>query len=403
MMHTVRFRFLRLAWLILAPTTCVVGCSRETGPTAAASAMSPSAPRPPLGAADAALVASLDARIASDGEAFSGVVLVAHDGVPIYQKAVGLADRQQGRPNTLGTRFGLASLTKMFTAVAVLRLVQDGKVRLDAPLGTYLTDYPNQDVARKVTIHHLLTHTGGTGDDHGPEVAAHHHQLRSLEDYVALLGNRALLFEPGSRWQYSNYGFVLLGRVIERVSGQSYYDYVAEHVFSPAGMTHTDFAIQDGSEDLAADDRAIGYTHLRPGQPPLAEPHPTTGIGPYRGTSAGGAYATAGDLLTFANALESHRLLDAKHTELLTTGKEPMPDGGKYAYGFSDSTNDGVRCIGHSGGGPGANTHLRICRAPGETSSHVLVVLTNVDPPEGQNIMRAARECFALEVPTLPR
>lgn len=406
MMRTVHVRSLRFAWVLLAPMTCLSACSRATGPTATpSSAPGPASASPPLSPApsDTALAASLDARIASQGDAFSGVVLVARDGAPIYQKAVGLADREHGRPNTLDTRFSLASLTKMFTGVAVLQLVQAGKVRLDAPLGTYLPDYPNQDVARKVTIHQLLTHTGGTGDTHGPELAAHREQLRSPADYIALFGNRAPLFEPGSRWQYSNYGFVLLGRVIERVTGQSYYDYVAEHVFSPAGMTRTDFPIRDGSKDRSADDRATGYTHMRPGQPPSAEAHPTTSIGPVRGSPAGGAYSTAGDLLAFANALESHRLLDAKHTELMTTGKAPMPDGGKYAYGFSDATNDGVRCIGHSGGGPGVNTHLRLCRAPGETSSHLVVVLTNVDPPAGKNLMRAAREGFAPHAPAVAK
>jgi D-alanyl-D-alanine carboxypeptidase len=388
----------RLAWVILAPTTCLFACSRATEPTPTQPALpGPASPfAPPLSPApNAALAAGLDARITAEGEAFSGVVLVARDGVPIYQKAVGLADREYGRPNTIGTRFDLASLTKMFTGVAVLQLVQAEKVRLDAPLGTYLTDYPNQEVARKVTIHHLLTHTGGTGNTFGPLFAANRQQLRSLADYVALFGNRPPLFEPGSRWEYSNYGFVLLGLVIERVSGQSYNDFVAEHVFSPAGMTHTDFGLRDGSEDPAAGERAIGYTRRRPGQPPSAEALPNTSILPLRSTSAGGVYATAGDLLAFANALESHRLLDTKHTELLTTGQEPKPDGGKYAYGFSDAINDGQRCIGHSGGGPGMNAHLRICRAPGEANSHVVVVLTNVDPPTGQDLMRAAREALA--------
>lgn len=386
-----------IACFILAATTCLAACSQMTGSTDESRPAPPPAPAP----ADVALPAGLDARIASEGEAFSGVVLVARDGLPIYQKAVGLADREHVRANTLDTRFDLASLGKMFTGVAVLQLVQAGKVRLDAPLGTYLTDYPNQDLARQVTIHQLLTHTGGTGNVFWPEFAAHGNQLGSLEDYVARYGNRPPLFEPGSRWQYSNYGFVLLGLVIERVSGQSYFDYVAEHVFSPAGMTHTDFAVR-GSRANAADDRAIGYTHHpREGQPPSAELIPNTSIVPYRGGPAGGAYSTAGDLLAFANALESHRLLDTQHTELLTTGKAPKPDGGKYAYGFSDATDDGVRCIGHSGGGPGMHTHLRICRAPGETTSHLVAVLANLDPPAGKDLMRAARESFAPKPPNV--
>jgi CubicO group peptidase (beta-lactamase class C family) len=107
-------------------------------------------------------------------------------------------------------------------------------------------DYPNQDVATKVTIHQLLTHTGGAGDFFGPECTAHRLELKTLVDYVALFGKRGPAFEPGSRRAYSNYGMLLLGVVVERVSGQSYYDYVAEHVYTPAGMTRT--AAEPGSE-----------------------------------------------------------------------------------------------------------------------------------------------------------
>jgi CubicO group peptidase (beta-lactamase class C family) len=345
-------------------------------------------PTAPL--ADAELAAALDARIAAEGDAFSGVVLVARGGVPIYQKAVGPADREQGRANTLGTRFRVASLTKMFTAVAVLQLVQAGKVRLDAPLGTYLTDYPNQDIARKVTIHHLLTHTGGTGDAVGPVLAGQRGRMPSLQDYVAKNGARAPLFEPGSRWDYSNYGYVLLGRVIERVSGQSYYDTIEKRVFAPAGMTHSDF----GSIDDAGGERAIGYVRA-PGAAPGATLVPNTSILPYRGTSAGGAYSTVGDLLAFANAIETHRLLDEKHTELLTTGKALTPDGGRYAYGFYDSTLSGLRCIGHGGGLPGTSGQLKICRTPGAASSEVVAVLSNLDPPAGKDLMRFIRASFS--------
>ena len=106
----------------------------------------------------------------------------------------------------------------MFTGVAVLQLAQVGKLRLDAPLNTYLPDYPNKALASKVTIHQLLTHTGGTGDFFGPEYDGHRLDLRTIGDYVARFGSRGLEFEPGSRWEYSNSGFILLGAVIERVS-----------------------------------------------------------------------------------------------------------------------------------------------------------------------------------------
>ena len=303
---------------------------------------------------------------------FSGVVLLAHGGKPILEAAYGLADRDRHIANTLDTRFRLGSMNKMFTATAVLQLVQAGKVKLEAPLATYLPDYPNKELASKVTIHHLLTHTGGTGDIFGPEYNAHRLELRTLADYVTLYGNRALAFDPGSKWEYSNYGFILLGRVVERVSGMTYYDYVAKHIFAPAGMTSS------GSEpeDSVVKNRSIGYTAM--GGTGL---RPNTETLPWRGTSAGGGYSTVGDLLRFADALRAHRLLDARHTEMLTTGKVQTPGMGKYAYGFGDNTTNGLRCVGHNGGAPGMNGDLEIC-----DDGYVVVALANVDPPAAGRI-----------------
>jgi CubicO group peptidase (beta-lactamase class C family) len=131
-------------------------------------------------------------------------------------------------------------MNKMFTAVATLQLVEAGELALDEPIATYLPDYPNADLASKVTVRHLLSHTGGTGDFFGPEYDEHRLELREHSDYVDLFGERGVLFEPGSRWEYSNCGLILLGALIEAVTGASYYDYVREHVFQPAGMTSTD-------------------------------------------------------------------------------------------------------------------------------------------------------------------
>jgi D-alanyl-D-alanine carboxypeptidase len=134
----------------------------------------------------------------------------------------GLADREHKTPNQLATRFRIGSMNKMFTATAILRLVQAKRLALDTPVGKVLTGYPNKNVATKVTIHHLLTHTGGTGDIFGPEFDARRLELRTLQDYVKLYGARDLTFEPGARWEYSNYGFLLLGAMIEKVTGKSY-------------------------------------------------------------------------------------------------------------------------------------------------------------------------------------
>jgi len=319
------------------------------------------------------LIAAVRTRLDKDAAAdrFAGAVLIAADGKPVFEQAYGLADRERNIENTLDTRFRIGSMNKMFTATAVLQLAQSGKIKLDAPLVTYLPDYPNKELASKVTIHQLLTHTGGTGDFFGPEYSTHRLELRTLADYVGLFGSRPLRFEPGSKWEYSNYGFILLGRVIEKVSGMSYYDYVAKHVYAPAGMTST------GSEpeDSIVGHRSIGYMSR------AGTFEPNTPTLPWRGTSAGGGYSTVRDLLHFADALRAHKLLDAHYTELLTTGKVETPGGGKYAYGFGDNMTNGVRCVGHNGGAPGMNGDLEIC-----DNGYAVAVLANMDPPAAGRI-----------------
>jgi len=316
------------------------------------------------------LISALQKKLEEDAAAdrFVGSALLAKNGKAVFAQAYGLADREHKVLNKPKTRFRIGSMNKMFTATATLQLVQAGKLGLDDQLGKYLTDYPNKDIATKVTIKQLLTHTGGTGDIFGPEFEAHRLELRTLQDYVKLYGNRGPQFEPGNRWEYSNYGFVLLGLVIEKASGEGYYDYVRKHIYDPAGMTST------GSEpeDQAVADRSVGYTKIGSN----GQWHPNIDTLPYRGTSAGGGYSTVEDLLRFANALQNHRLLSAHYTELLTTGKVDTP-GGRYGYGFGDQTINGTRCFGHGGGAPGMNGDLEICPGPG----YVIAVLSNMDPP----------------------
>lgn len=344
----------------------------------------------------------------ADGR-FSGAVLIAKDDQAVFEAAYGYANRAKKIKNTVDTKFHFGSMGKMFTAVAVLQLVQNGKIGLDDPVSKFLPDYPNKGVAA-VTIYQLLTHTGGTGDIFGPEFDANRSRLKTLADYVALYGHRDLVFQPGSRWDYSNYGFLLLGRIVEVVSGESYYEYVRRHIFEPAGMQSTG----NQPEDQNVPDLAVGYTRaglLGPGPGPgpgrgagpgpgsgpgesMRGPgpgpgalgpvpsgpvHSTEGMLPYRGTSAGGGYSTVGDFLKFAIALQSHKLLDAHYTELLTLGKVVTPRPGiKYAFGFEDETTpDGARLYGHGGGSPGMNGKLSIFRSSG----YLVIVLANLDPP----------------------
>ena len=325
-----------------------------------------------------ALQSELEARVADDR--FSGAVLVAQGGDRLFAGAYGLADRERGVANTLDTRFRNGSMNKMFTAAAVLTLAQAGRIALDAPLAKYLPEYPNEKLASAVTVHHLLTHTGGTGDVFGPEFVARRLALRTHQDYIDLYGSRDLLFDPGSQWMYSNYGFILLGALIERVSGQSYYDYVREHVYEPAGMTST------GSEpeEATAANRAIGYMRGPAGL------QPNTGTLPYRGTAAGGGYTTVQDLQRFANALMNRELLNDSYTDLLTTGKVEAP-GGRYAYGFFDRVVNGVRTIGHGGNAPGMDGDLVILA----DSDYLVAVLANRDAPAAQRIS----EFIAIRLP----
>jgi D-alanyl-D-alanine carboxypeptidase len=322
------------------------------------------------------LVAALRTELDKEAAAgkFSGAVLLAKEGKPIFTGAYGMADREKKIANTPSTKFRIGSMNKMFTAVAIMQLVQAGKISLSDPVGKYLTDYPNKDIATKVTIQQLLTHTGGTGDFFGPQFDAHRLELKTLQDYLNLFGERPPKFEPGSRWEYSNYGFLMLGAVVERVSGKSYYDYVSENIYKPAGMIST------GSlpEDQGVPDRSVGYTET--GGNGL---QPNTDTLPYRGTSAGGGYCTVEDFLRFANALTSHRLLNAQNTDLLTTGKVDTPRGDKYAFGFSDSdAGTTTRHFGHGGGAPGMNGELQIFPQTG----YVIVVLSNLDPPAATRI-----------------
>ncbi|HEX8393798.1 MAG TPA: serine hydrolase domain-containing protein [Longimicrobium sp.] len=327
-------------------------------------------------AADSAFVGALRAQLQSATVAgqFSGAVLVTRNGRTLFEGAYGLADRERNVPNTPLTQFRVGSMNKMMTGVAALQLLQAGKVRLDATLGTYLPDYPNADVKTKVTLHHLLTHTGGTGDIFGPEFTAHRLELRTTSDYLRLYGTRGLQFTPGAQHVYSNYGFLLLGGVIEQVSGTSYDQHVAARVLAPAGMTATGFA----PEDSLVPGRSVGYMRQQ-ATGALVSNAPTL---PYKGTPAGGGYSTVGDFARFAAAIQERRLLDSAHTALLLSGKVPVAPEVQYAYGFVDRVVSGRRMVGHTGGAPGMSGALEF----EPNGGYVVVVLSNFDPPAATQI-----------------
>jgi CubicO group peptidase (beta-lactamase class C family) len=353
------------------PTPRTSGQSPPSGSPGSATTAGPRVP-------DAEIVRDLQqhmARLAADS-AFSGAVLLAKNGKVLFQGAAGLADRASHTPNRVETRFNIGSMNKMFTAVAVLQLTQAGRLSLDDTLRTLLPDYPTADVAGSVTVRQLLTHTAGLGDVFDSTYLSSPARYRSLADYLPLFVDRPLLFAPGTKWSYSNAGYVVLGLLVERVSGQPFDDYVRDHVFRPAGMTSTgNYDVADGTSDLA-----IGYTTRRglgppvPGTPPSAN----SAMLPRRGSSTGGGYSTVEDLFRFGEALRGHRLLDSTHTAALMTGavvEDAAAPEMKYALGMEELTLNGVRVVGHGGSFPGVSSIFDIYPAQGYT----LVVLSNVD------------------------
>ena len=317
---------------------------------------------------------ALEAKLAHDVAKgwFSGAVTVSRHGAPLFRAVHGYADRERQIANTLDTRFRMGSMNKMMTGVAALQLVQKGVLGLDDAVGRHLPDYPSRTFAEKVTIGHLLNHTGGAGDFFGPEFTKHRLELLDPADYVALFGGRDPEFEPGSQHRYANYGFILMGRIIEIATGERYDDYVAANLLAPAGMTATGA----WPESVDVPGRAVGYMD---GPDGLVRNDPTL---PLRGSPAGGGYSTVGDLVRFADALTCCKLLDAEHYRLIDTAAVEAWPGVRYGMGFQTQSRDGVRSFGHGGGAPGQNGILLIF----PDSGYVVATLSNGDPPQASSL-----------------
>lgn len=313
----------------------------------------------PVASAAASATLPQEVSSAATKAGFSGEVAVARRGRIVFARGYGLANRARGRKVTLDTAFNLASMGKMFTGVAAARLVQSGKLRFGDRIGKYLPGLPAR--MRSITVAQLLDHTSGLGDFFAdPGYAQLRSRLTTLKAYLPLVRHESLLFEPGTRWSYSNSGFLLAGLVIEKASGERYDTYVAQHVWRPAGMRHTGCYRRSKLPSYAA----TGYL---PGGATN-----TSTLAPV-GTSAGGCYSSARDLLAFARALQNGRLLSRALTRSITTSKVPAPGGG---YGFGFGTRKGGT-IWHNGGAPGAAGELDIDPRLGV----VAVTLGNVGPP----------------------
>ncbi|WP_051230561.1 serine hydrolase [Epilithonimonas caeni] len=295
----------------------------------------------------------------------SGVVLIAKNGKPIYREAFGFANLPDRIKNKPDTKFNLASINKMFTATAIMQLVESGKISLQDKVGQYLLDYPNKTVADSVTIHHLLTHTSGMQSFWEEYDKLAKVNFKAVSDYLPLFANKKLVFAPGSDFLYSNSGYMVLGLIIEKVSGQNYFDYVKEHIYKPAKMMNTDaYELANAIPNLAT-----GYT-MSLEEPGQWKNNIFSNVA--KGTPAGGGYSTVDDLLNFANALQNNILLSKESTALSTSGKVKYRER-KYGYGSEENYINGHRIIGHTGGHDGIACELMIYPDLGYT----VVILTN--------------------------
>jgi len=307
---------------------------------------------------------------------FSGTITVAKGGHIIFSQAAGLASRAWNISNKPDTKFGLASITKMFTGVAVAQLVDEGKLKFADKVGDVLPDYPNKVVATKVTIAELLSHTSGLiaawkqfTNHPGPGSAKTiSEELKSFEDLP-------LSFEPGQRFEYSNAGYTLLGAIIEKVSGQDYYSYLRAHVFNPAGMDHTDFyELNTDPSNLAE-----GFESLPDGRR----------INNIFDLGSGGAYASGEDLARFSAALMAGKLVRKETLDLMWSGVQTRAEhGDQYGLGAEISNTYGWKTVGHGGGWKGITNRFDFLPELG----YSIVVLTNYDDVDPNSIDFKIRE-----------
>lgn len=314
----------------------------------------------------------------SQEDRFSGVAFASIDGAPVLARAFGLADRNSGAPNTLATRFNIASMGKMFTAVAIGQLAERGHLSFEDSALRHRPDLSDM-LPATVTIANLLAHTSGLGSYFGsPLWAERGGSVRSVDDYLALVRGERIAADYDGRYLYSNSGYVVLGAIIERVTRRDFYDVMRDDVFAPAGMTHTDYPLRG----VTGEDLAVGHGNgcfARPRDQCEPQPWAPVTAGPGRGGPAGGSYSTASDLNAFASALRQGRLLRRDTFDAMKAPRTrfDLPGGplDGYGMGFGRLTVHTHRTWGHNGGTPGWGAQIDCS----EDVAINLVVLCNLD------------------------
>jgi CubicO group peptidase (beta-lactamase class C family) len=324
--------------------------------------------------AEREIVAAVDSfveRLAA-ADVFSGTVLIGKGDSVLLHRAVGLAHRGPDIANGVDTRFNIASVGKLFTSVAIAQLAEQGSLSYRDPIDRYLDpDWLAPDVASEIRIEHLLTHRSGLGDFLESEALRQATAPpRSLDDYRPIIRAEQPQFRPGTQFQYSNSGFIVLGAVIERLSGQTFGDYFREHIFAPAGMVGLSDPPRD-SAALAAPAFATGYTsHYSAGGRTWSDN--AARLATVAPSPAGGQYASAEDLWSFATALRAGALVSDSTWGSLAA-PAPVRGGPPTGYGFEISDHGQERVVGHGGSHEGISAVLDIYLHSGYT----LVVLAN--------------------------
>jgi CubicO group peptidase (beta-lactamase class C family) len=331
----------------------------------------PSFPPPPVSAGMTAsdMTAALEGWLAPfiEHDDFAGVVLVAHQGEPFVAKAYGLADRKSKRAATIDTTYNIASIGKKFTQTEIAKLIENGQLTRQTTVGEILPDYPNED-AKKATIQQLISMQGGVSDFFGPEFEAKpKSQFASNHDYFEFVSTLPQRFVPGSSREYCNGCYIVLGEMVERVSGEAFEVFVQRHVFNPASMKRSGYF----HADRLPDNTALLYGRTGGPETDYADVSGQHGVA---GSGAGGGYATAKDLLAFDKALRDGRLLDPEMTAWVLGGAT-----------LKDGRNMTPMAI--AGGAPGTSALLE------SNGEWAVIVTANVSEPLPERIgVAIARE-----------
>lgn len=299
---------------------------------------------------------------------FSGVVLIAKDTKPVYLKAFGMAEFETKKENTTNTKFDIGSINKDFTAIAILQLAEKGMLNLDDNIGKYLTQFP-KDVLDKVTMRQLLTHTSGFGDYFMiPGVIPKLHELTTVDQIISTFKDEPLLFESGTKQQYSNAGFAVLGAVIESVTGMGYFDYVDKNILVPLKMNNTYFDYKKIREDK---DIPAGYMFSSTGKKERVDYEKSP-------SPAGSAFSTAADLLKFELSILYDNKLIIDEMKILFANRYKKSSNVSWEKMLLDSAYISA----YAGGAPGRNSVIYSQPATG----YIIIVLANYDEPIAEEV-----------------